>query len=445
MTKARLDGSDWYFRPDAPHAFGCDGCFLLGVCGGLRVKGAAFDCQRFCCRQPDCKLVCFNSPVNYANRMREVGGFDLSTIPQCAPVTIERLRGFAPLIHHAYSRKELFFNETIAISLYELLDREGAPRYFSREHITQNFRISSTAKLIVSGIQKDHLLERIWRSPHRNSIVAMLKTIGVSAFTSPNFSVYNNVPRPENLYNIKRIALFSHEFLSAGVPTALHINACTDADYAGYTEFLATHTEFEAVSFDFITGPGYPSRMWWHVRKLIELRNQVRRQIQLILRGGAHALHGLSAAYSDIVVIDSKPLQTALRRHRMVFGNDGSMKVVENYLPKGDAVDDLLSQNVAAAKARVNFLLKHPRIANSLAKISRQKSHIAGNADDKARQMNFLTNSRVMKTRTDALDQEGVIAATKSKRAANVHKTAEQVPESTPVSGESAKPRSSVG
>jgi hypothetical protein len=97
MKTPRLDGTDWHFRPDAPPSFGCNGCYLLGVCGGLRVKGPAFDCQRFCCRKPNCETVCFNSPANYARRLKEINGFDLNTIQGCDPVDIERIRGFVPL------------------------------------------------------------------------------------------------------------------------------------------------------------------------------------------------------------------------------------------------------------------------------------------------------------------------------------------------------------
>jgi hypothetical protein len=444
MKAPRLDGTDWHFRSDAPPSFGCNSCYLLSVCGGLRVKGAAFDCQRFCCHKPDCQIVCFNSPANYAERLKEVDGFNLNTIPKCEPVAFEPIRGFVPLIHHAYSRNEQFFSEIIAISLYELLDANGASKYHSREDITRNFRISPKAKLVISGIQKDYLLERVWRSSHRNSIVALLKSIGVAMFTAPNFSVYNNVPRPENLYNIKRIGLFSQEFLAAGVPTALHINACTDADYNRYSEFLSARTEFQAISFDFITGPGYPSRTWWHTRKLIELRNALKRQIQLVLRGGTRALNALSGAYSDIVIIDSKPLHTALHRHRMIFGNDGHIKIVENHLPRGTPVDGLLSQNVAAARSQVDYLLKHPRIANSLRAISRQRPRVTRDAYDETGQLDLLTNSRRGKPRANAVNTESVIATPKSEGAAEIQKASKEITKAAAMAGEPSKPRSPV-
>jgi hypothetical protein len=54
------------------------------------------------------------------------------------------------------------------------------------------------------------------------------------------------------------------------------------------SEFLVERPEFEAISFEFITGPGYPSRVGWHVKKLIELSTAVVRPLQLVVRGGTN-------------------------------------------------------------------------------------------------------------------------------------------------------------
>jgi hypothetical protein len=422
MNSTRLDGTDWHFRPDEPQSLGCAGCFLRTICGGLNVTGAALDCQRFCCGKAECEIVCFNSPAKYAARLKEIRGFDLSNIPRCSPVEFERVRGYAPLIHHAYSRKAAFQGDVVALSLFELLDRDGAPKYSSRKEIAKNFRIREDAKLLISGIQKDWLLERVWRSAHRNSIAVMLKSIGVTVLTPPNFSVYNNVPRPENLYNIKRIGLISQEFLAFGVPTALHINACTDTDYERYAEFLFVRSEFQSLAFDFITGPGYPSRMLWHIKKLLELRNKIRRPVQLVLRGGTRALPGLSAAFSDIIVIDSDPLHRALHRQRMIFGNDGRIRVVKNHLAKGVPVDKLLAMNVEAAKCEIDYVIHHPRLGDSVRSQSPKKLSRTRNANHEARQLDLLAQSRLSKARADSIDSKRVIAAPKSKSAAEVEK-----------------------
>ncbi|MDB5601880.1 MAG: hypothetical protein JWN71_3924 [Xanthobacteraceae bacterium] len=420
MNKSKgLEGTDWHFRSDQPLSFNCLNCFLLGQCGGLRVKGSAMDCQRFCCGgQEGCNVVCFNSPVNYARRLGEVGGFGLKNVDRCAAIPFPRIRGYAPLIHHAYSRKTTFPGEMVALSLYELLDRDGAPKYFSRDDVARNFRIRPDAKIIISGVHKDKFLERFWRSAHRNSIVLMLKSLDVALMTSPNFSVYNNVPRPENLYNIKRIALIAQEFLALGVPTALHINACTEADYLTFTEFLADRPEFEAISFEFITGPGYPSRMNWHIKQLMLLANAVGRPLQLVLRGGTKALFPLSSVFHNIVSLDSDPLHRALHRQRLVLGNDGRLFPVKNTLPKGTPVDELLVENALAATSEVEFAMRHS-LVDKKRKIARTSSNTK-NANYKAGQLSFLPDARLGQAGADAIDGKRVIATTKTQRTAKI-------------------------
>jgi hypothetical protein len=360
-------------------------------------------------------MVCPNDPGQYAKRLKEIRGFTLENIERCAPVNFERLDGYAPLIHHAYSRRDAFSGEVVAVSLYELLDRNGAPRYVSRSDIAKQFRIRSDAKLIVSGVHVDSMLERIWRSTHRESIAIMLRSLDVSLLTSPNFSVYNNVPRTENLYNIKRNALIAQEFLERRVPVALHINACTDTDYLRYAKFLTERPEFEAISFEFITGPGYPSRVGWHVKKLIDLSTIVARPLQLILRGGTSTVGILSRVFANLIVIDSDPLQRALRRKRMIFGNDGRMKYIDNRLPEGEPIDNLLVENALAAKAEVEYAIRE----NRLPKVIRRRQHklaSAGYADHKSRQLSLLADASHRESRANATNNKRVVAAPKSEK-----------------------------
>jgi hypothetical protein len=305
------------------------------------------------------------------------------------------------------------------LSLYELLDREGAPKYVSREEVAKNFRIKTDAALIISGIQVDKLLERLWNSTHREAVFSLLRSLKVNLVTSPNFSVYNNVPRSENLYNIKRILLFAQELLSQGIPTALHINACTDVDYERYASFLSERPEFEAISFEFITGPGYPSRMPWHIRKLIELRNRVNRPLQLILRGGTRTLGALSSVYPHLILIDSDPLQRALHRQRMIFGNDGHIRVVRHLLPEGRPVDELFALNAEAARMEVEFAIRHPRLTRGMRKAIRRMNALsdAANANQKSGQLDLLTDPSHRQSRTNSLNRESVVSTPKSERA----------------------------
>jgi hypothetical protein len=352
------------------------------------------------------------------------------------------MRGFAPLIHHASSRISAFRSTYIALSLYELLDREGIPKFASLDEVSEKFRFHPDNQIIVSGVHQDFLLERVWRSQHRPALAKFLKTINVAVLTSPNFSVYNNVPRTENLYNIKRIGRIAREFLEAGVPTALHVNACTDFDYEQYASFLRDREEYQAISFEFVTGPGYPSRMWWHIKKLIELQTKVGRQLQLVMRGGTRAISALSSSYSDILVIDSDPLHRALHRQRMVFGNDGRMRYVKNHLPEGTPIDDLLVQNVGAATQEIDSALR--RVPMNLAKRLKNLARRACDMDNEAGQLNLLTDPPRGQARAGAVNAKSMIATAKSQGATDIYKSAKKSTKTASVARRAAKPRSAV-
>jgi hypothetical protein len=49
--------------------------------------------------------------------------------------------------------------------------------------------------------------------------------------TTPNYSLFVDRPRWDDLHAMKRIAIVHGEFLEAGMPGALHVNGRTDRDF----------------------------------------------------------------------------------------------------------------------------------------------------------------------------------------------------------------------
>lgn len=403
--------ADWRFDESQPEALGCGECFLRGVCGGLRVAGGALDCLRFCCHKSSCEIVCFNNPALYAKRSAEVRGLNLSNIPRCDPVPIERLVGYAPLLHHGYRRVRRYNGNIVALSLFELIDRAGAPRFQSRSELAAKFLFSESAQIVISGVQKDHLLERVWGS-RREPLLRFLADIKPSIVSAPNFSLYNNLPRSENLYNLKRIGWLAYDFQSAGLPTAWHVNAVTQTDYDNVAEFLLSHSEYGAISFEFITGAKTRPRMAWHVARLAELSSRLGRPMQLLVRGGKWALYPLSTAFENVLLIDSTPLQKALYR-RQLSHNHGELRQTYLQLPKGTPVDDLLAANVQTVEIATEIASKSTRGRKSIggrSAVSLGTQH----AYDKAGQLNLLTDSSLRKPGSSRDNRKSMIAAPKA-------------------------------
>ena len=130
----------------------------------------------------------------------------------------------------------------------------------------------------------------------------------------------------------------------------------------------------------------------------------------------ANALHRLSAHFKSILIVDSDPLQAALHRQRMIFGNTGKISVVKNALPQGTPVDELLLLNVRAASKEVNFAMHHP------IEFSRPPKRLrsAKRANNETRQLELLPEPSSREARANSVNRKRMIAAPKSKSAAEI-------------------------
>src|SRR5207249_4165551 len=73
-------------------------------------------------------------------------------------------------------------------------------------------------------------------------VPALYDTCPTGAIPKPGkdaiVSMFLDVPRWDNLHNMKRIALCWSELVSRGLPTSLHLNARTDRDWERWIEFI---------------------------------------------------------------------------------------------------------------------------------------------------------------------------------------------------------------
>ena len=74
---------------------------------------------------------------------------------------------------------------------------------------------------------------------------AALARLGTIAMTVPNFSFFENAPRPHTLWNLKRMLIVAEELTTAGLPAVVHLNALTAADWKLWTHFLRVRPEIK--------------------------------------------------------------------------------------------------------------------------------------------------------------------------------------------------------
>jgi hypothetical protein len=195
--------------------------------------------------------------------------------------------------------------------------------------------------LVVSGLDVDRALERCWSAGRAAGIVVALAVSRPALVTVPNFSLFHDLPREDNLHNLKRIAICWHEMAAAGVPAALHVNARTDHDWSGWAEFLGTHAEINAIAFEFATGARATARGRWYVGQLRRLVERIGRGMTLVLRGEQFLPH-LKPSFAKIVRVDTAVYVKTVKRFRRVTAHDGTSRWKKSYTMIEQLLDDLL-------------------------------------------------------------------------------------------------------
>lgn len=340
-----------------PRCMGCQRCSDLDVCGGLAIKRKVFDCMEFCnCEdedKPNCELACPLNPPKFVSRFREVGGWSLQ-IENGPRLKLPQLPEFVPLIKDGACRLVQFQGDAVALRLDRLFNHNnGLLKFDSRRQLNTRYKIGPKISLLINAIGFDEGLERYWDRGRKADLLSQIRALEPALMTSPNFSLFTDVPRHENLYNMRRIVMCWHEIVTAGIPCALHLNARTDHDWKRWAEFLRVHDEVEIVACEFTSG-NRGRRGRWYSKKLVELAQEIDRPLCLVIRGGTRYLSRLSTAFDRLIFVHAKPYVATMNRQRFTWENDGHPLSWETVLmPQNEPLDELFAHNVCVASRMV--------------------------------------------------------------------------------------------
>jgi hypothetical protein len=318
VRKNRRDGRYWDDRTKNPRSLGCSTCVDFALCGGIHTSSGAFDCLTYCCLTPtSCSTVCPRNS-DFINRMLEVGGFELEQVARVPIKPFPSLPVSVPLIYARGARQLPFSPGHAGIPLYQLIDRKKARlRFETRAQLLNYFGLHESTSLVASGTDKDPPLERWWgMSSARIDVLKQLIEIGIVAATSPNFSVFSDVPRWDNFHAMKRIAICWQEMLDAGLPSALHVNARSPRDWERWTAFVRSHEEVDAIAYEFATGSA--TRLSYHVDELRHLADRVPRPLTLVVRGALSELKALRASFREVTLLDTTTYMRTVNRKMAV-------------------------------------------------------------------------------------------------------------------------------
>lgn len=354
----RLQKRRWDEGDALPMAMGCLGCPDLGTCGGIHKKQGAYWCLDDCCGNPDtCDGMCPNNPIGFRDRMREVNGLELDTIPRAAPCPAASLPDYVPYLYHGSRRAKPLNLDTVALPLRMFHSPDGQLRFKTRAEVEARFGIGRQTRIILIGSGRDKAIEAWWKlSERRLPILVGLRALGVALVTGPNYSMFTDEVRYNDMHAMKRIGTAWQEIVAEGVPGAYHLNARTPHDYRRLAAFIAERPEVTDVAFEFKTGAAWRTRLPFHVAELVQLAARVGRPLHLVMIGGIPVLPTLAAAFHRITYIDTSAFMATMHRQRLYLNNEGKMKKAGEFTLDGQPLDGLFHENVGTMRARVASL-----------------------------------------------------------------------------------------
>jgi hypothetical protein len=334
-------------------ALGCQHCFAQEACGGFYHPGN-LDCLTYCCNTPaSCSYLC---PRNnkFLAIWRDTDGLDINikTLQQHD----DQLPTYIPLVQHGSQRCGQLQVPFAAITTFSATRRDKATRDMLRDSVAlrQRYRLALTVPIILSSIAKDAKLERYWRDRHHHRIIDGIKSLAPAHVIAPNFSLFRDVPRFDNLANIKRSLLCAEELSAAGLSVIPYIAGITAHDWDRWAAFLREHHTIRMVCKEFQTGPSSNIKGAWHIARLEELQQRTGRALHLIAIGGRRHLPRLRA-FPHLTVIDSVPFMRTM--HRRILNTGGWAPAPT---PLNAPLDDLLAHNLTAYLERIRDLRQHP-------------------------------------------------------------------------------------
>lgn len=347
----------WSDRKSYTGSIGCAACPEAEICGGLSVQREAFDCLEYCCGNPErCDIVCRKHVAEFVQRVREVDGFGLDNVPRARSAVRRKLPTVVPVVYHGGSRRRRFEAPMACLPLYGVVwRRRSGTRFKDLADVADAYRIGGESRLLLTGTGEDVAIERWWGlGRDRRETIRGLRAMGVEMVTTPNFSLFVNRPRWDDLHSMKRIAITHEEFLAEGLRAAVHLNARTERDWERWTEYLQARDEVRDVTVEFGTGAGRSGRLPWHVQQLTDLGRNVGRDLRLVVRAvPLEVLPRLTDAFADVTFLDTNAFMKSVHRQRGNLGADGRVTWCKSPTPRNEPVDELLEHNWALVQESV--------------------------------------------------------------------------------------------
>lgn len=123
----------------------------------------------------------------------------------------------------------------IALTLKDIFSRKEL-RPVARTAIRHTLGLPSSTRVLLLGIGKDDLIERIWGQ--QDFVYDTIAALDFDLVTAFNYSIWRSEPRLEHLVNLKRSLLTFEGLQAAGVPAIPHVYWYSTLDLRRWADWL---------------------------------------------------------------------------------------------------------------------------------------------------------------------------------------------------------------
>jgi hypothetical protein len=224
--------------------------------------------------------------------------------------------------------EELSINSIIGIHSGNMLSANGENinKRFLEKGIPDALNLSEKTKFLLQFYVKDRTLEGFW--DNRQNIYNQLANFNWHIIIAPNFSVYEDSPRIDHLYNMKRSSIVYNELLNLGLPAVPDISWYNQIDLDQWVrEINKNKLKTIAFSFQVVNVRLKASNIWKHYLMGFKyLCQQIEDDIQIIIVGvvSPKRLKHIkeAAGLNEIIVLN----QTAYLQSRRGIYSETGMK-----------------------------------------------------------------------------------------------------------------------
>jgi hypothetical protein len=206
---------------------------------------------------------------------------------------------------------ELRPNRLYGVYLSSVLDGYGNFKYKTADNLRHGLRLPPTGRLSLFVTATDKIIERAWEFSEERELWKRIAALNFEFVTSATFSVYEDDPRSDQIYNQDRNFRSYDLLCDLGVPCIpfLFFNPNSDRDYNNIIQWLTSHRDVIRLA---ILAQCYRHRRAFQ-RVLTQTRsivNDIGRHLEFVFVGAAKMdkVRAIMLEYPQATIVTPQPV-----------------------------------------------------------------------------------------------------------------------------------------